>query len=1480
MSRDNQPRQSSPTGGSAGHSPRSRSPPGWLAANSAALDAAGATHIYVPSWLDTHAISPRPDAAHSDPALLATESGSANPTWSLYDESLLRVTSKGSPAALAPNALGITRASNDLEPELKSRSLAKRALCDTTPTQRSHGSAGSTRLTPDSTHHVPSRSRFQSATTVTQGLRACVLRDNFSRTTPGTASEALPSPSPPALSQHLPVKTDSNESPPANTKEFTPLLHMRRPHYVSPLKNADEFAHNVSSPAPSSSRRLCGVWRGLALALTCCLPNPLFRCLGRAGRPSIRAARQKLTLVYGVIGLYLALTALILVLNNVLCQLNRNFSWDQVRSGGWVVINGQVVDLDDAEYSILETLGTMYRGRDLSSLFPRFTIFLPQSPRRELIQSTPIKSTPGNPVMVAHCANNITVAQRWINAVVSSDFRYKVVDNQLVECPLPSLTSRNVDTMTSGTNDDVNDLPLRTRGLPSTSRAIALPGGNAFDCLDKPKWEKAVADKVLGDVRYTEDEVRTEHSSLAKSAFYIIDSKVYDLTNYLLYATELVTTGNGKILTQERQLKVNDTMFLNQDLTELLVRYPGQDISQHFRQLSNATESLDCLNYLFYVGTTRPQMVVEGLAFNCSYFHPVAWLAIIAVVLYHAVPWAMGKWMLHGQAARRRLCSTVLSPATKPHCMVVVNCGQQTDPRILKAHLQSVAQLRYDDDKLFLFIFCQGSRPLPAFGSQPTSSTAAAFSAAHTDQLGPYSRAHPILGVLDYFGPEPELRTYPAVGFDGYPVAMAQVYTGYYEYGIHHLPYCVVVKYPLAAPTWTPSDPTRPFSACPNHVSAMHAGVDRRDSLCLALNFWRVFIRLREQDRWNREWQHFGQGVVRGTGPDLRITPLEYELYSQIADLRVNLETFNHALVVDANILLETHCLASFMSRLHSSPLSLATSGMVHDAQLPFHSSDLAWVPPPMAVSMLDQYCNNYVYKTSSMARSGLGVFADVGTEALLLRLRFPDGRLCAAHPLVLGALATMSHPHSLMAGPPGLPTDSSDPLLAEPIMRLETSLLPPMVTRRACLFEIVHVQQHRPRNSWDIDSSSDEESAQQFGSDAAAAHPMPLFVDIPVFDPRATNARRPARDGFALGKSNVLFTHNTNQFLGQALLSLFPEHRLLFDPHAQAFRVHSPNHPETIGTQLTLRRCLTHQIQLLRSSFYTWLYFLKGAVRSPRSHTPSTTLEAVSTRSVSRFPLFRADAKANAPRGSVTWSYRWHRLRLVLVYLYSVLRFVLSPFVVTYLYTIIGIAIFRRTPSDVFILIVVLGCLVVSVGITQLLLCCRTMTRWKQTCGRRMVALVIVPILGIPVLCLLIPWAALWSSDYITYYFDQHASPTDPELSPTRKRSTELPTARFPQRLDPLNLPPSSTTAIVAAEPADFPLSRQDATRDTNHPYLEMGEKGSDDLLSSTGSSAAAVPWAQLPLLTYTEFRHFDKRGTIQSLMFNSQAPLGPSRS
>ncbi|KAJ1974418.1 hypothetical protein H4R35_003617 [Dimargaris xerosporica] len=1503
MSRASQSRQPNPTRGFAGHLPRSRSPPSRSAANPTTPGAVeipysvnggshgvGATHIYVPSWRDSHPEPPCPNTTHSDSALLPAESGSADPTWSLYDESLLRVTSKGLPAALSPSAVSCTRASNDLEPELRPRSLTKLSLRDPIPTLRSRGSAGSTRLPLDSSHHAPSRSRFPSATTVTQGLRTCVLHDNFTRTTPGTSLDVPLRPSSPsALAQRPSAKPDPNEPLPASAKELTPLLHMRRPHYVSPLKHANEFAQDVPPPVsePSPARRQHGIWRGLALALTCCIPSPLFRCLGRAGRSSIRAARQKLTLVYGVIALYLALTVLFLVLNNVLCQLTRNFSWDQVRSGGWVVVNGQVVDLEVADYSILETLGTMYRGRDLSSLFPRFTIFLPQPSRQELAQSPPTESTPDNLDTVAHCTTNVTIARRWINAVISSDFRYKIVDNQLVECPLPSLTSRNTDIAASDVNDDVNDLPLRTRGLPSASRAIALPGGNAFDCLDKPKWEKAVASKVVGDVRYTVDEIRAEHSSLAKSAFYIIDGKVYDLTNYLLYATELVTTGNGKILTQERQLKVNDTMFLSQDLTELLVRYPGQDISQHFRQLSNATESLDCLHRLFYVGTTRPPMVVEGLAFNCSYFHPVSWLAIIVVVLYHAVPWALGKWMIHRQAARCRLCSTALSPATKPHCMVIVNCGQQTDPRILKAHLQSVAQLRYDDDKLFLFIFCQGSGPLPAFGLPPAGPAAAPFSAAHTDQPGSSNRAHPILGVLDYFGPEPEVRTYPAVGLDGYAVAMAQVYTGYYEYGIHHLPYCVVVKYPLAAPTWAPSDPTRPFSACPNHVSAMHVGVDRRDSLCLALNFWRVFIRLREQDRWNREWQHFGQGVVRGTGPDLRITPLEYELYSQVSDLRVNLETFNHALVVDANILLETHCLTSFMARLHCSSLGLATSGMVHDAQLPFPSSDLTWVPPPMAVSLLDEYCNSYVYKISSMVRSGLGVFVDVGTEALLLRLRFPDGRLCAAHPMVLGALATMSHPHSLTAGAPGPPTGNSDPLLAEPITCLETSLLPPMVTRRACLFEIVHVQQRRPRNSWDIDTSSDEESAQPAGSDSTATHPMPLFVDIPVFDPRATNSHRPARNGLTLGQSNVLFTHNTNQFLGQALLSLFPDHRLLFDPHAQAFRVHSPSHPEIIGAQLTLRRCLTDQIQLLRSSFYTWLYFLKGALRSPQSHAPSTALEAVSTRSVARFPLFRAEAKASAPQGAVTWSYRWHRLRLVLVYLYSVLRFVLSPFVVTYLYTIIGIAIFRRTPSDLLILLVVLGCLVVAVGLTQLLLCCRAMARCKQTCGRRMVAFVVVPIIGIPLLCLLIPWAALWSSDYIMYYFDQHVSPADPKLSPMRKRSVELPTGRSPQRLDPLGLPPSSTTAVVAADPVDSPLARLDTTnefsravtRDIDYPYLDMGEKGSDDLLSSTGSSASSEPWVQLPLLTYNEFRHFDKRGTIQSLMFNSQVPLGRLR-
>lgn len=232
-------------------------------------------------------------------------------------------------------------------------------------------------------------------------------------------------------------------------------------------------------------------------------------------------------------------------------------------------------------------------------------------------------------------------------------------------------------------------------------------------------------------------------------AWAVINSQVYDLSDYFATLTTFADASNYQ--------------FLDQQVSGLFQGSAGQDITTAWNALNLDPETraanLQCLQNVFTVGSTDPRQSARCQVNN---YILLSFTIIICMTI-------LVKFLAALQLGTKR------SPARQDKYVICqVPCYTEGEDQLRKA-LDSLTFLNYDDKKKLLFVICDGS--VTGAGNQgiPTYKI-----------------------VLDILGSDPKIDP-PAFAFKSVAEGMEQlnygkVYSGLYEFEGHVVPYVVVHK--------------------------------------------------------------------------------------------------------------------------------------------------------------------------------------------------------------------------------------------------------------------------------------------------------------------------------------------------------------------------------------------------------------------------------------------------------------------------------------------------------------------------------------------------------------------------------------------------------------------------------------------------------------------------------------------------------------
>ncbi|KAI5481543.1 chitin synthase, glycosyltransferase family 2 protein [Pseudohyphozyma bogoriensis] len=324
-----------------------------------------------------------------------------------------------------------------------------------------------------------------------------------------------------------------------------------------------------------------------------------------------------------------------------------------------------------------------------------------------------------------------------------------------------------------------------------------------------------------GFIGYKPSEIKTKAN--AGSVIAIYDNGVYDLSTF-------VTNNGGGIQTPTGTVAANDTdrYFMSQDVVSLFQRKAGTDLTYDLNNLAIDANVLArqkiCLRNLFFIGKVDNRNSVQ-----CKFANYI--LLALSIVMVSIIGF---KFLAALQFGRSR------KPEDYDKFVICqVPCYTEGEES-LKACIDSLTKLKYDDKRKLLFIICDGmivgsgnDRPTPRI-------------------------------VLDILGADPSIDPEPlsflSVGDGAKQHNMAKVYSGLHEAAGHIVPYIVVVK------VGKPTEKNRPGNR------------GKRDSQMLLMRFL------------NRV--HF----------DAPMSPCELEIYHQIKNvIGVNPSFYEYLLMIDAD---------------------------------------------------------------------------------------------------------------------------------------------------------------------------------------------------------------------------------------------------------------------------------------------------------------------------------------------------------------------------------------------------------------------------------------------------------------------------------------------------------------------------------------------------------------------------------------------------
>jgi len=608
-----------------------------------------------------------------------------------------------------------------------------------------------------------------------------------------------------------------------------------------PPRKARASYYSISNIAAQGRRtsipRL--LWATFAFLCTFFVPDFVLMYIGRMKSTISRQSwREKIAMVYLFVFFSAFVAFWLEYITSLFCDPPDYFKYTDVISpkSKYAEVNGRAVNMSSwADQSAMAAEVSKYPGYDLSPLFPTFTLLA-----RESGNST--YSEPAIQTCIGD-QNMQNVADEWLIYRLSNDTGYVVEQAQITSCPMPT------------SNGTVSGAP----------------------CFYHHSDVEELENGIEGVITYTRDYIYKNRSSLPNgivegSGYVILRGKVYDVTDYLVSASDLMNFSSD-IMTRKLVL---DRMFLPLNLTMLILLNLGQDITPFYE--GNVTENGDiyiaCMDRLFYKG-----IVEDAMDTGCAKINPALWATMGSILLLFL--FKMNLSNLSRLPIMRRILfsstendSYMINSDMAPYTMLMIPCyAEATD--VLKQTIESMAITQYADSrKMFMFV-CDGTVKNP--------------SAARETYVE-------ILDLLGYSGTEePIPQAYASLG-QGYKKAnFAKVYSGFYETGRNRVPYLLVVKVGNAR----------------ERDDMRRGNRGKRDSMMIAFAFLERCMDLASN----------------------RITPLEYQLFNQCYNLLgIDPRMFKYMLVTDADTQVKGTAVQKLVSRLENDERLIAISGDVRPA--------------------------------------------------------------------------------------------------------------------------------------------------------------------------------------------------------------------------------------------------------------------------------------------------------------------------------------------------------------------------------------------------------------------------------------------------------------------------------------------------------------------------------------------------------------------
>ncbi|KAJ3361830.1 hypothetical protein GGF31_002024 [Allomyces arbusculus] len=380
----------------------------------------------------------------------------------------------------------------------------------------------------------------------------------------------------------------------------------------------------------------------------------------------------------------------------------------------------------------------------------------------------------------------------------------------------------------------VSSDPAGTLNVTRDGRLVGcqMPGGalrQTESCFYSDATWRDVNRMTVADLLLDPNIVPKNMSDVTRPSFVTVLTKVYNLTTFVDHAIIYQQDNLARAKYDKVPVTPNiRTNFLAPEFALTLARGIGSDLSTQLTQQSDLA-GLRCLDKLFFAGRATPPLYST----ICAFGNPM--LLAITGSVYSII-------------LIKFLVSLMFSFRFKPaqmnaYTMCFVPC--YTEGQSMRVTFESLAACDYDDDRKLLVVVCDGN----ITGKGNT---------APTPQIA--------LELLGWRGAPKKIN-------------MAKVYTGWYKFKDHRVPYVVIAKV---------GKPDEAKSAKPGNRG-------KRDSQLILMNFFNKVLNQRPMSPFEYELYYHIKHVV-GVDPKL----YEYLLMVD-ADTRVEPDSMNELVAAMVN---------------------------------------------------------------------------------------------------------------------------------------------------------------------------------------------------------------------------------------------------------------------------------------------------------------------------------------------------------------------------------------------------------------------------------------------------------------------------------------------------------------------------------------------------------------------------------------------------